>query len=198
MSRPADPLAKAKLLRAARQVFAMVGLTEARVEDIAKRAEVAKGSFYLHFKSKEQAFHEIVDHFLAALQEATDKYHPDCVRAADLPVEETMDMFMAHDLEILECLWANRDIMCMIYRGGKVLERYQNTLDAFLDGHLATPGAMTGGRLPIEEEYLQHGIHIARQISAHHSTPSMTFFRPSFAATNSAIAAASLCSLAAA
>ncbi len=36
---------------------------------------------------------------------------------------------------------------------------------AFIDEHLATPGAMTGGRLPIEEEYLQHGIHIAREIA---------------------------------
>ncbi len=36
---------------------------------------------------------------------------------------------------------------------------------AFIDEHLATVGAMTGGRLSIEEEYLQHGIHIAREIA---------------------------------
>ena len=36
---------------------------------------------------------------------------------------------------------------------------------AFIDGHLATPGTMTGGKLPIDEEYLQHGIHIAREIA---------------------------------
>jgi DUF1009 family protein len=36
---------------------------------------------------------------------------------------------------------------------------------AFLDEHLATPGAMTGGRLPIDDEYLQHGIQIAREIA---------------------------------
>jgi DUF1009 family protein len=36
---------------------------------------------------------------------------------------------------------------------------------AFIDEHLATAGAMTGGRLSIEEEYLQHGIHIAREIA---------------------------------
>jgi len=38
-------------------------------------------------------------------------------------------------------------------------------LDArsFLDGHLATPGVMTGGKFPIEQDYIDHGIHIARE-----------------------------------
>lgn len=40
-------------------------------------------------------------------------------------------------------------------------------LDArsFLDDQLATAGAMTGGRLGTDDEYLQHGIHIAREIA---------------------------------
>jgi len=36
---------------------------------------------------------------------------------------------------------------------------------AFIDEHLATPGAMTGGKLPVDDEYLQHGIQIAREIA---------------------------------
>jgi len=38
-------------------------------------------------------------------------------------------------------------------------------LDArsFLDGQLAAPGCMTGGRFPVEKEYLDHGVHIARE-----------------------------------
>ncbi len=37
-------------------------------------------------------------------------------------------------------------------------------LDArsFLDAHVATPGCMTGGRFPIEEDYVNHGVQIAR------------------------------------
>jgi DUF1009 family protein len=34
---------------------------------------------------------------------------------------------------------------------------------AFLDLHLATSGVMTGGKFPIDQEYLEHGIHIARE-----------------------------------
>ena len=38
-------------------------------------------------------------------------------------------------------------------------------LDArsFLDAHLASPGCMTGKTFPIERDYLDHGIHIARE-----------------------------------
>jgi DUF1009 family protein len=38
-------------------------------------------------------------------------------------------------------------------------------LDArsFLDDHMAAPGCMTGRSFPIEKEYLEHGIHIARE-----------------------------------
>jgi DUF1009 family protein len=34
---------------------------------------------------------------------------------------------------------------------------------AFLDDQLAEKGCMTGGRFPIEQEYLEHGIHIAKE-----------------------------------
>jgi DUF1009 family protein len=34
---------------------------------------------------------------------------------------------------------------------------------AFLDGELATAGPMTGRSFPVEPEYLDHGIHIARE-----------------------------------
>ncbi|HVT74255.1 MAG TPA: UDP-2,3-diacylglucosamine diphosphatase LpxI [Lacunisphaera sp.] len=36
---------------------------------------------------------------------------------------------------------------------------------AFLDDHLATAGSMTGGKLGTDDEYLQHGIHIAREVA---------------------------------
>ncbi len=36
---------------------------------------------------------------------------------------------------------------------------------AFLEEHLATAGPMTGGRFPVEREYLDHGIHLAREMA---------------------------------
>ncbi len=34
---------------------------------------------------------------------------------------------------------------------------------AFIDDQMATPGSMTGKKFPIDQEYLDHGIHIARE-----------------------------------
>ncbi len=36
---------------------------------------------------------------------------------------------------------------------------------AFLDDHLAVPGVMTGGRFPIDREYLDHGVQVAREVA---------------------------------
>jgi DUF1009 family protein len=36
---------------------------------------------------------------------------------------------------------------------------------AFIDDEMAAPGAMTGRKLPIEDEYLNHGVHISREIA---------------------------------
>ena len=36
---------------------------------------------------------------------------------------------------------------------------------AFIDDEMATIGAMSGRKFPIDEEYLNHGIHIAREIA---------------------------------
>ena len=36
---------------------------------------------------------------------------------------------------------------------------------AFIDDEMATSGAMTGRKLPIDDEYLDHGIHISREIA---------------------------------
>jgi AcrR family transcriptional regulator len=49
-----------ELLKAALEVFAESGLARARVEDIAARAGVAKGTVYLYFTSKEDLFREAI------------------------------------------------------------------------------------------------------------------------------------------
>ena len=41
-----------KLLEAARAVFAEKGMDLARIDEISERADVGKGTFYYHFKSK--------------------------------------------------------------------------------------------------------------------------------------------------
>jgi AcrR family transcriptional regulator len=52
-----------QLLEAATWVFARKGYRNAGVSDIIARAGVARGTFYLYFKSKEQIFLDIVEDF---------------------------------------------------------------------------------------------------------------------------------------
>jgi AcrR family transcriptional regulator len=48
------------ILRAALDEFSARGFAAARLDDVAKRAGVAKGTIYLHFRDKEALFQEIV------------------------------------------------------------------------------------------------------------------------------------------
>ena len=51
---------RAAIVEAAFDEFVARGFTATRIDDIAKRAGVAKGTIYLHFKDKESMFEELV------------------------------------------------------------------------------------------------------------------------------------------
>ena len=50
---------RARLLAAAKEIFEENGFLEARISDIAQRADLSHGSFYTYFDSKEQIFREV-------------------------------------------------------------------------------------------------------------------------------------------
>src|SRR3982074_352444 len=53
------------ILRAATRVFARSGYFNSKVADIACEADVADGTVYLYFKSKEEILHSIFDQNMA-------------------------------------------------------------------------------------------------------------------------------------
>jgi TetR/AcrR family transcriptional regulator, fatty acid metabolism regulator protein len=59
-----------QLLEAATWVFARKGYRRAQISDVIARAGVARGTFYLYFKSKEQIFLAIVEDFHASIKAA--------------------------------------------------------------------------------------------------------------------------------
>jgi AcrR family transcriptional regulator len=63
---------RARLVKAAKEVFERDGLFDARIIDIGKRANVSYGAFYHYFKTKEQLFREV-----AAAQERRLSAPPD-------------------------------------------------------------------------------------------------------------------------
>lgn len=110
MSRLPDPRAKISLLRAAEEVFAERGLAGAKVEDIAKRAGVSKGAFYLHFESKEAALKQIVEGFLARCGSF---FVPPEAWQAELPDSgaDVLEFTLARDQRVFEFLWESRDVL---------------------------------------------------------------------------------------
>jgi AcrR family transcriptional regulator len=109
MSRIADPKAKITLLRAAEEVFAERGLAGAKVEEIAKRAGISKGAFYLHFESKEAALTQLVESFLARCQSFFGA--PSAYPAIPEDADALLDFMFERDLAIYEFLWQNRALL---------------------------------------------------------------------------------------
>ena len=68
----------AELLEAAIEVFADQGYAATRIEDVARRAGVAKGTVYVYFKDKEALFQAAVRHLLgpalASIEHAIDGF----------------------------------------------------------------------------------------------------------------------------
>lgn len=111
MARPPDPTAKISLLRASETVFAEKGLQLAKVEDITRLAGLSKGAFYLHFESKEEAFKQVVESFLAR---CTANLPP----PADIPLPDGAEGVLAQwldlDTQMYEFLWQNRAIVTIL------------------------------------------------------------------------------------
>jgi AcrR family transcriptional regulator len=126
MARPANPDAHEALLEAARSEFARNGLERARVEDVARRAGVSKGAFYLHFRTKEDALQEILQRFMGALEEHARRRH-EAEAAADAGARTGADggaravrrrLEVQFDTELLEIFWRNRLILAAVEGAG--------------------------------------------------------------------------------
>lgn len=132
MARPSDPSARNRLLAGARRVFLEHGLDRAKVEDITQAAGLSKGSFYLHFQNKEQAFKEILSGALAELglliasAEAAKGDQP------EQTLEEVVAGWLDRDLQIFECIWKHRAIMRLVLEGGGSPD-YQHLIELFAE-----------------------------------------------------------------
>ena len=93
---------RAMILRAATRVFARNGYFNSKVSDIARAAEVADGTVYLYFKSKEEILHSIFDQNMAQAIAAGRKL----IENLDDPRQKLRRIAKLH----LERLGADRDL----------------------------------------------------------------------------------------
>ncbi len=130
MARRPDPNARIKLLSAAEAVFGERGLADAKVEEITEHAGVAKGTFYLHFESKEDAFRVLVEAMVARLARYLDDLPGDCPSCCDL--QQFLDLWVTNDVEIFSFIWQNRGLMRLLFEGGQSAP-YRHLVDQFAD-----------------------------------------------------------------
>jgi AcrR family transcriptional regulator len=112
MARLPDLTAKISLLRAAEEVFSKKGLAAAKVEEITRRARLSKGAFYLHFDSKEEAFRQLVESFLAHLS-STLRPPGDYSTLPRTPAD-VLQFCLDRDAQTFEFLWQNKAIVSIL------------------------------------------------------------------------------------
>ena len=80
----------AQILKAALTEFGESGLAGARLDDIAKRAGLSKGTIYLYFPNKEELFREVVRHTVVSQIEESERQFVEVTASAT----EALKIFM--------------------------------------------------------------------------------------------------------
>ncbi|NQX68753.1 TetR/AcrR family transcriptional regulator [Paenibacillus alba] len=88
-------MSKVKIIHAAVDVFSKNGYHRASMDEIALRANVAKGTLYYHFPGKAQLFKTLV---IQGFQEVIDKIRADL--QANLTLEEQIRRIVRHNLDL--------------------------------------------------------------------------------------------------
>ncbi|MBK8978359.1 MAG: TetR family transcriptional regulator [Planctomycetes bacterium] len=73
MARPIDVELRARLVLAATEAFARQGFGATTMTGVGAAAGVTKGGVYFHFRSKEELFFAVLDHWRGALRERLDR-----------------------------------------------------------------------------------------------------------------------------
>jgi len=103
---------RAAILGAALEEFAARGFAATRLDDVARRAGVAKGTIYLHFRDKESLFQELVRAMLSPLVGTIE-----AAALRDLPIRAVVEMIV--DLFVNEIYGTRRkDVIRLIIAEG--------------------------------------------------------------------------------
>jgi AcrR family transcriptional regulator len=101
---------RAKLLAAAKKVFADKGLGAATARDIVRETDLATGTFYNYFRDKEEVFRALLAEFEKRVRDATLPLRRDTSRPLEERVEQGALAFfrvVAEDAELFQVLRQN-------------------------------------------------------------------------------------------
>jgi AcrR family transcriptional regulator len=118
---------RARLVRSARELFAERGLLRVTSHDIARRAGVAAGTFYLHFRDKETLFQEFVYEAIEALQ-----------AQLEITMESAVDApagIRAQAEALTAFAEANRDIVLIVFGPDSAIAGLESDVLDFMSAH---------------------------------------------------------------
>lgn len=135
---------RARLLEAALDVFASKGFHAATLGDLLDAAKVARGTFYLHFESKQAVFVALLDELVTAFRSS--------VRGVDTApgAAPLAEQLVASIVRVLEAARAGRPLARILFHEAVGLDATVDArvreFDATLHGYLVT-SLETGMRL---------------------------------------------------
>jgi AcrR family transcriptional regulator len=132
MGRASDATAAPRLLEAAEAIFIEHGLDRARVEDITALARVSKGSFYLHFDSKEAAFRHVVDAIITKMALSVEEALNDDGEEELRDLAAYFEQRVVKETALFEFLWQYRGRIRLLLEGGKS-SAFLHLMDEFAD-----------------------------------------------------------------
>lgn len=107
------------ILDAAVKVFIRRGYQKANVSELVAQAQVARGTFYLYFKSKADVLEHMVNRFMTAVLQGVSKINA----ASYLPDQDLSAYFRQSSSDLILCLTQHRKVAQLILF-------HANTLDA--------------------------------------------------------------------
>ncbi len=131
---------RANLLSAARQVFTTRGYQQATISEIIQIADVAMGTFYLHFRDKEALLVALTEEGLATVRE---QFHAAIAQAGSEPL---MPLIIR---TLLRTAYQRRDLFMLIGAGESALLVRSRT-------HQAQQG-LAGHFIPLFQQARDHG-----------------------------------------
>jgi AcrR family transcriptional regulator len=132
---------RAKLMDAAREVFAQKGLDLARIDEITERADVGKGTFYYHFRTKERLIALLIENLLGELTQTLEE---ECSPLEDLG--EMLDRIITVHIRFFSNRWEDFVLYYQgradltLQEGYKGIEspflRYLETIERLVDSRI--------------------------------------------------------------
>jgi AcrR family transcriptional regulator len=114
---------RAQIVAAARPVFAERGFHATTIEEIIAAARVAQGTLYLHFTSKNEVFHAVMEDALARITDIARPLDEASVRASAVDPNSVFAYIKEKNLRVLVAVRDDRDLLSIILREAPGLDR---------------------------------------------------------------------------